>query len=187
MQIQDPRNVKYFFQVWYSQVYKEFLNQRVSRPKRWMSMMMGVKFNIIYSVCWSSTHHHRYQHHHHHYYHHGANETLLTWVFSLTHNLFIIAASPKVMKIIYGVCASTIIIVICLILVRKRKVLIKRYHRRGSTFIVLQLITQYSLLEIKMICAPPLTDLPSYIISSNNCFSNIYRHSSIFSLSTSAR
>jgi hypothetical protein len=40
-----------------------------------------------------------------------------------------------VMKIIYGVCASIIIMVIGLILVRKRNVWIKRYHRRGSKFV----------------------------------------------------
>ena len=59
---------------------------------------------------------------------------------SLTHNLFIIAtsASAEVMKIIYGVCASIIIMVIGLILVCKRNVWIKRYHRRGSKFVVLK-------------------------------------------------
>jgi hypothetical protein len=43
-----------------------------------------------------------------------------------------------VMKIIYGICASIIIMVIGLILVCKRNVWIKRYHRRGSKFVVLK-------------------------------------------------
>jgi hypothetical protein len=57
---------------------------------------------------------------------------------SLTHNLSILAASvsAKVMKIICGVCASIIIMVIGLILVRKRKLWIKRYHRRSSKFVL---------------------------------------------------
>ena len=57
---------------------------------------------------------------------------------SLTHNIPILAtpASTKVMKIICGVCASIVIMVIGLILVRKRKVLIKRYHRRSSKFVL---------------------------------------------------
>ena len=132
--------------------------------------MMGLTFNIIYSVCWSLTspstlyyhhHYHNHRHHyrHHHYHHHQAwfvlfcqrleerqehrrsqsNSTYMSFqAQSLTHNLSILAASvsAKVMKIICGVCASIIIMVIGLILVRKRKLWIKRYHRRSSKFVL---------------------------------------------------
>jgi hypothetical protein len=138
---------------------------------------MGLKFNIIYSVCWSLTspstycttttitiiitltviitttttttttttkplvctllsearrknrEHRRSQ----------SNSTYMSFqAQSLIHNISILAtsASSKVLKIICSVCASIIIMVIGLILVRKRKVWIERYHRRYSKFVL---------------------------------------------------
>jgi hypothetical protein len=51
------------------------------------------------------------------------------------------SASTKVMKIIYGVCVSIIIMVIGFLIIRKRKVFIKRFRRRDSKFIVFYCLT----------------------------------------------